>query len=309
MCLFIICVCLFSLRDVVHNEKQLFLVFEYLDQDLKTHLNGIRHQRIHPMIIKSYVRQLLEGVAFCHSYRILHRDLKPQNLLIDFAGRLKLADFGLARGFTLPLRTYTHEVVTLWYRAPEILLGCKQYGTAVDIWSVGCIFAELVNRQALFPGDSEIDQLFRIFKCMGTPTEKTWRGVSRLSDYKTQFPKWDATPLQSLVNLDSDGLDLLSKMLTYDPTKRITARDALRHKWFADLNEYVRIKEVGGVSPSVTLASMISSNDFAFNVDSIPEQSTASTSPNTFSTLSTHSTHLGSTAHTDTGRLAIPSIH
>ena len=161
-----------TLRDVVHSNNQLFLVFEYLDQDLKHFMTGVREQgtRIHTMIIKSYVRQILEGIACCHSFRILHRDLKPGNLLIDKSGRLKLADFGLARGFTMPVRTYTHEVVTLWYRAPEILMGCKQYGTAVDMWSVGCILAEMFTCSPLFPGDSEIDQLFRIFRCMGKIT-------------------------------------------------------------------------------------------------------------------------------------------
>lgn len=113
---------------------------------------------------QSYLYQLLSGLAFCHSRRVLHRDLKPQNLLIDQHGSLKLADFGLARAIGIPVRTYTHEVVTLWYRAPEILLGSKHYSTAVDIWSVGCIFAEMAMQVPLFPGDSEIDQLYKIFR-------------------------------------------------------------------------------------------------------------------------------------------------
>jgi serine/threonine protein kinase len=115
------------LRDVIHDTNQLFLVFEFLDQDFKRYMYGIRNKGIHPMLIKSYLWQILDGVAYCHSRLVLHRDLKPQNLLIE-RGIIKLADFGLSRGFTLPTRAYTHEVVTLWYRAPEILLGSKQYG-------------------------------------------------------------------------------------------------------------------------------------------------------------------------------------
>jgi serine/threonine protein kinase len=95
--------------------------------------------------LQSYLRQLLDGIAYCHDHRVLHRDLKPQNLLIDNQGCIKLADFGLARAFGLPMRAYTHEVITLWYRAPEILLGSKGYDMAVDVWSLGCIFAEMVT--------------------------------------------------------------------------------------------------------------------------------------------------------------------
>ena len=132
--------------------------------------------------------QILAGINFCHARRVLHRDLKPQNLLIDKSGALKLADFGLARAFGIPVRTYTHEVVTLWYRAPEILLGLKQYSTPVDMWSIGCIFAEMIMKRPLYPGDSEIDELFKIFRTLGTPDEETWPGVSKLPDYKPTFP-------------------------------------------------------------------------------------------------------------------------
>jgi serine/threonine protein kinase len=137
--------------------------------------------------------------------------LKPQNLLIDRKGTLKLADFGLGRAFGVPMRAYTHEVVTLWYRAPEILLGSKFYACPVDMWSVGCIFAELVTRKPLFPGDSEIDELFKIFRILGTPTEQTWPEVADYPDYKPSFPHWKAVDLKAVVpGLDNVGHDLLA---------------------------------------------------------------------------------------------------
>jgi serine/threonine protein kinase len=223
-----------DLKEVVHANSKLYLVFEFLDQDLKKYMDVVG-KKIRPMI-KSYLYQLLEGITFCHRRRILHRDLKPQNLLIDKRGTLKLADFGLARAFGVPIRTYTHEVVTLWYRAPEILLGGKQYTTAVDIWSIGCIFAEMFMGGALFPGDSEIDELFRIFRLLGTPTEKTWPGVSQFRDFKATFPQWSPQSLSSILpDMEPEGLDLLSQMLVYEPGKRISSVAALRHPYFDDL--------------------------------------------------------------------------
>jgi len=225
-----------SLCNVVHEDNKLYLVFEYLDQDLKKYME-LCGKNMHYMLIKSYLQQLVKGIAHCHAHRVLHRDLKPQNLLIDKKGVLKLADFGLARAFGVPVRTYTHEVVTLWYRAPEILLGGKQYSTPVDIWSIGCIFAEMVTRSPLFPGDSEIDQLYRIFRCFGTPNEEVWPGVGSYPDFKSTFPQWNAIPLkQAVEGLDELGLDLFTKMMQYEPSKRISARDALRHPFFDDLN-------------------------------------------------------------------------
>lgn len=222
-------------KDVVHADKKLYLVFEYLDQDLKRFMDSVKLLR--PMLVKSYLYQLVNGISYCHSYRVLHRDLKPQNLLIDRTGKLKLADFGLARAFGIPVRHYTHEVVTLWYRAPEILLGARKYSTPVDVWSIGCIFAEMVMRAPLFPGDSEIDQLYKIFHGLGTPNQHMWDGVEQLPDYKKEFPQWPQTSIGLRVTgLDPQGVNLLSSMLIYDPNKRITANDALHHPYFDDIN-------------------------------------------------------------------------
>lgn len=173
-----------QLFNIVHADgHKLYLVFEFLDVDLKKYMEALpvkdggrgkplpegSASTVHTLgmtesVVRKFMMQLCQGIKYCHSHRVLHRDLKPQNLLINKEGNLKLADFGLARAFGVPLRTYTHEVVTLWYRAPEILLGGRQYSTGVDMWSIGCIFAEMCTRKPLFPGDSEIDEIFKIFR-------------------------------------------------------------------------------------------------------------------------------------------------
>lgn len=230
------------LYDVIHSDKRLYLVFEFVDMDLKKQMDATPNFCKNHKMIKLYLWQMLSGIAFCHSRRILHRDLKPQNLLIDRThSQLKLADFGLARAFGIPVRAYTHEVVTLWYRAPEILLGTKTYSTPVDIWSIGCIFAEMINGRPLFPGDSEIDQLFKIFQTLGTPDEAVWPGVASLPDYKDTFPRWRPRHLSELVpTLPPAGVDLLARMLVYTPQHRITARAALQHEYFADIQEHLQ---------------------------------------------------------------------
>ncbi|EKX36688.1 hypothetical protein GUITHDRAFT_89936 [Guillardia theta CCMP2712] len=228
-----------NLKDVIHSENKLHLVFEFLDNDLKKHMDGFNANGGMPgHMVKSYMYQMLQGISFCHAHRVLHRDLKPQNLLIDRNGTLKLADFGLARAFGIPVRTYTHEVVTLWYRAPEILLGSKHYSTPVDIWSIGCIFAEMVSRRPIFAGDSEIDELFRIFRALGTPTEETWPGVTQLPDYKPTFPQWAGKSLKEiLTSMEPSALDLLSQTLVYEPSKRCSAKTAMNHDYFLDLDK------------------------------------------------------------------------
>jgi cyclin-dependent kinase len=151
---------------------------------------------------------------------------------------VKLADFGLARAFGLPIKTYTHEVVTLWYRCPEILLGQKQYSLGVDLWSTGCIFAEMAQRRPLFMGDSEIDQIFKIFKVLGTPHEQNWPEALKLPDFKATFPKWKGIPIQEHTqNLEEVGMDLLAGMVALDPNKRISARMALLHPYFDSMDK------------------------------------------------------------------------
>lgn len=226
-----------ALHDVIHTENKLMLVFEYMDGDLKKYMDthGDRGA-LKPMVIKSFMYQLLKGIDFCHKNRVLHRDLKPQNLLINSKGQLKLGDFGLARAFGIPVNTFSNEVVTLWYRAPDVLLGSRTYNTSIDIWSAGCIMAEMFSGRPLFPGTTNEDQIIRIFRIMGTPTERTWPGLSQFPEYKTTWQMYATQPLSTILpQIDPLGIDLLQRMLQVRPELRITAADALTHQWFHDL--------------------------------------------------------------------------
>merc|ERR1719158_1647324 len=224
------------LIDVFCKPGELTLVFELMDSDLKKHMKALGG-RLQPKQIRNFTLQMLKGVEFCHANRIIHRDLKPQNLLIDGGLRLKIADFGLARAFSLPVPQYTHEVITVWYRPLEILLGSKLYSIPVDLWGVGCIFAEMATGSPLFAGDSEIDTSFKIFQKLGTPTEAMWPGLSELPDFKPTFPKWQpkgwTNIRNTLAQLGTTGIDLLDQLMYYDPRARISARKALQHSYFA----------------------------------------------------------------------------
>ncbi|OJD16823.1 CMGC/CDK/CDK5 protein kinase [Blastomyces percursus] len=204
-----------SLYDVIHTENKLMLVFEFMDKDLKRYMDsrGDRGQ-LDYVTIKSFMQQLLRGIAFCHENRVLHRDLKPQNLLINTKGQLKLGDFGLARAFGIPVNTFSNEVVTLWYRAPDVLLGSRTYNTSIDIWSAGCIMAEMYTGRPLFPGTTNEDQLQKIFRLMGTPSERSWPGISKFPEYKPNFQVYATQDLRLILpQIDQLGLDLLNRML------------------------------------------------------------------------------------------------
>ncbi|XP_044261504.1 cyclin-dependent kinase 1 [Tribolium madens] len=230
------------LEDVMMEENRLYLIFEFLSMDLKKYLDTIpQGSYMDPEMVKSYLYQINEAILFCHQRRVLHRDLKPQNLLINANGAIKVADFGLGRAFGVPVRVYTHEVVTLWYRAPEVLLGSARYSCPIDIWSLGCIFAEMANKKALFQGDSEIDQLFRIFRVLKTPSDEIWPGVSKLPEYKVSFPNWKSCTLESEVKcMSSDAIDLLKQMLVYDPVKRISAKRIALHPYLQKVDTSIK---------------------------------------------------------------------
>uniref|UniRef100_A0A673UMM5 Protein kinase domain-containing protein n=1 Tax=Suricata suricatta TaxID=37032 RepID=A0A673UMM5_SURSU len=179
-----------SLQDVLMQDSRLYLIFEFLSMGLMKYLDSIPPgQFMESSLVKSYLYQILQGIVFYHSRKVLRRDLKPQNLLIDDKGTIKLACCGLTRAFGIPIRVYTHEVVTLW---------CSLLNSA-DIWSIGTIFAELATKKPLFHGDSETDQLFRIFRALGTPNNEVWPEVESLQDYKNTFPKWKPGNLASHV--------------------------------------------------------------------------------------------------------------
>ncbi|QOU19562.1 negative regulator of the PHO system [Brettanomyces bruxellensis] len=229
-----------TLYDVIHTENKLTLVFEHMDKDLKKYMDayGNRNGSLPAPVVKSFMFQLLKGIAFCHDNRVLHRDLKPQNLLINNKGQLKLGDFGLARAFGIPVNTFSNEVVTLWYRAPDVLLGSRNYTTSIDMWSAGCILAEMFSGKPLFTGSSNEDQLKKIFRIMGTPNERTWPGVSSYPNYKPDFSVFIPQDLRILIpSIEPGALDLVQRLLQMRPEMRISARQALNHEW---LEEYTR---------------------------------------------------------------------
>jgi cyclin-dependent kinase len=228
-----------KLYEVLHNPKKLTLVFEYVEHDLKKVIDSTNGKGLDMHLVKSFLYQLLRGVDHIHKNKVLHRDLKPQNLLITKDNIVKIADFGLARGYGIPVKNYTHEVVTLWYRPPDVLLGNKTYGTTVDMWSIGCIFAEMVSGKPLFTGNSESDQLKKIFEIKGTPNDNYASSLKELSEWgvgDNNFQNYPEKNMKELFpNLDSEGLDLLQKFLQLEPEKRISAEEALKHPFFDDI--------------------------------------------------------------------------
>ncbi|XP_039299006.1 cyclin-dependent kinase 17 isoform X2 [Nilaparvata lugens] len=240
-----------TLHDIVHTDKSLTLVFEYLEKDLKQYMDlwvpNLKN-------VKLFLFQLLRGLDYCHKRQILHRDLKPQNLLISDKGELKLADFGLARAKSVPTKTYSNEVVTLWYRPPDVLLGSTDYSTEIDMWGVGCIFFEMVTGRPLFPGSTVREELQLIFKGLGSPPPDIWPNIS----IPYTFPHYLPDPLISRAHcLDPDAMDLFKKFLCYEAKERISAADAMLHPYFKSLGPEVhKLPDVASIFsiPSIKLA-------------------------------------------------------
>ncbi|VBB75672.1 Putative serine/threonine-protein kinase [Podospora comata] len=219
------------------KDQNLNLVLEYLPLgDLEMLIKDVDRVRYGAGDIKAWMGMLTRAVWFCHENYVLHRDIKPNNLLIAADGEVKLADFGLARGFSDPGWRMTATVITRWYRPPELLFGARHYSGAVDIWSVGMVFAELIIRTAYLPGNTEVEQIALICKQIGTPTEDNWPGVTQLSQYTVPSevtPVWGKEAYMGRFGaVGSEGVDLLVKTLALDPKKRITAREMLEHRWW-----------------------------------------------------------------------------
>jgi serine/threonine protein kinase len=206
------------------------LQFELLDQNLRVYMNKNLDKPIEMPVIKGFLRNMLSALSYCCTKGVLRRDIKPENLLLTNT-TLKIADFGLSTIIKpSQFRSMTRNVVTVWYRAPEIMLGDTKYGFPIDIWAVGIIFAELL-RNKLWQYDNEIQVMFDMFLALGTPNEIVWPGVTNLPDFSSSFPNWrgEKNPFPAFIG---DSRDLLVKMLRYDPNTRISAYDALDHAYF-----------------------------------------------------------------------------
>ncbi|KAJ8592714.1 kinase-like protein [Rhizopogon salebrosus TDB-379] len=244
-----------ALNEVILEDKSIYMVFEYAEHDFLQvihHYSQTLRIQITSQVLKSLIYQLLNGLVYLHSAHILHRDLKPANILITASGVVKIGDLGLARLIYQPLQPLfagDKVVVTIWYRAPELLLGAKHYNKAVDCWAVGCVFAELASLRPIFKGEEakldskknvpfQRDQLLKIFEVLGTPGEKDWPGLrdmpeyqnmKRLDTYQNRLAEWCQSRIRS-----HQGYELLRQLFAYDPDKRLTAKEALGHKWFQE---------------------------------------------------------------------------
>ncbi|EEC50252.1 predicted protein, partial [Phaeodactylum tricornutum CCAP 1055/1] len=216
----------------------LFLVLEYVSHDL-TGLMDVAYQ-FTEVQVKCIFRQLLEACAYMHQHKYVHRDIKSSNILLDSHFRVKLADFGLARNIEPPFSVeFTNKVITLWYRPPEILTGATQYGPAVDVWSAGCILAELLLGKPLLPGKSDLEQLKLIADMLGTPAPDTWDYLSSMKRVRSgeitldmRKPKVSRLRDKYAAKIPTTAMNLLDKLLAWDPRKRLTATGALQNKYF-----------------------------------------------------------------------------
>jgi len=216
----------------LNTAPSLYLVFEYMEHDLTglTACATASGRRLSLPQVKCYMKQLLSGIEHCHNNGVLHRDIKSSNLLVSSDGILKIADFGLATSYDPDnVRPMTSQVITLWYRPPELLLGATHYGVGVDLWSVGCILAELLLGQPIFPGRTEVEQLHKIFKLCGTPSEDYWE---KMKFAHPTFKPYERCLAEKFKDVPPSTLSLLETLLSIDPDMRGTATDALNSEFF-----------------------------------------------------------------------------
>lgn len=231
-----------AIKDIIRppqkdNFNDVYIVYELMDTDLHQIIRS--NQPLNPDHCQYFLYQLLRGLKYVHSANVLHRDLKPSNLLLNGNCDLKIGDFGLART-TSETDFMTEYVVTRWYRAPELLLNCSEYTSAIDVWSVGCIFAEIMTREPLFPGKDYVHQLRLITELIGSPDDSSLRFLrsENARKYLRQLPQFGKQNLSAkFPSMSAEPLDLLEKMLVFDPVKRITVDEALCHPYLSSLHD------------------------------------------------------------------------
>lgn len=228
---------LYEFVDNVQGRPMQYLIFDRMDCDLHifiSHLNYI-NQEAHPMLIKEIMKQILMAVEFCHRRRVMHRDIKPGNFLMKVNGQhvnIRLTDFGIAGAILENPVNLSTNVVSLRYRPPELLLGCILYGAEIDMWSVGCVFAELIQTAPLFSPNDEGDLLLQIFQLIGTPTASSWEEASALPMWPVNPPQYAQNFSDRLHRCGPEAFNLLTRMLTANPNDRISAEAAMVHPYF-----------------------------------------------------------------------------
>lgn len=245
---------LVNLLEVFKNKRKLHLVFEYCDQTVLNELEK-HHKGVPEAKVKKIVYQVLKGVQFCHKNNCIHRDVKPENILITKGGVVKLCDFGFARLYTGPGDQYTDYVATRWYRAPELVVGDVQYGPPVDVWAIGCVFGELLNGQPIWPGKSDVDQLYHIQKTLGDLIPRHRKVFNNNHFFRGMVlpsPR-ERVPLEAKYpTASAHTISFLKACLQMDPSARSTCRELLAHAYFDSYREELDLMNENHINSAST---------------------------------------------------------